>query len=79
MVAAILCRDDDLLGFLKMVAEIRYNTELCQEYLAVVPQEELFLWRYDFSPNEVYEQALMMAADIQSKLVAGVRYGSAKI
>jgi hypothetical protein len=78
MVAAILCRDDDLLGFLKMVAEIRYNTELCQEYLAVLPQEELFLWG-DYSPNEVYEQALMMAADIHSKLAAGVRYGGSKI
>jgi len=78
MVVAIFCRDDDLLGFLKMVAEIRCNTELCQEYLAVLPQKELFLWGV-YLPNEVYEQALMTAADIQSKISAGVRYGSAKI
>jgi hypothetical protein len=78
MVAAILCRDDDLVGFLKMVAEIRYNTELCQEYLAALPQEELFLWG-DFLPNGVHEKALMMVADIQSKIASGMRYGSAKL
>jgi len=33
MVAAMLRQDDRLLDWLQIVAEIRYNTELCEEYL----------------------------------------------
>jgi hypothetical protein len=80
MVAAILCRDDGLLDWLKIVAEIRYNTELCQEYQAVLPYEDLFQWRdYDNLSHEVYKHALMMVADIESRLAAEERYGISKI
>lgn len=80
MVAAILCRDDGLLDWLKIVAEIRYNTELCQEYQAILPYEDLFPWRgHNYLSHEVYERALTMVADIESRLAAGERYGIPKI
>ena len=80
MVAAILCQDDRLLNWLKIVAEIRYNTELCEEYQAVLPYEDLFQWRYPHNlEHEVYKHALTMVVDIQSRLAAGERYGSSKI
>jgi hypothetical protein len=80
MVAAILCQDDRLLNWLKIVAEIRYNTELCEEYHAVLLDEDLFQWRNDFSKrHEVYKYALSIVDDIESRLAAGVRYGSPKI
>jgi hypothetical protein len=80
MVAAILCRDDGLLEWLKMVADIRYNTEVCEEFMSVLPQGELFQLRDLVRlSHEVYGHALMIVAAIQSKLVAGDRYGYAKI
>ena len=80
MVAAILCQDDRLLNWLKIVAEIRKNTELCEEYHAVLQDEDLFQWRDDFSlKHEVYKHALSMVADIESRLAAGERYGNPKI
>ena len=80
MVAGMLCQDIRLVGWLKIVAEIRYNTELCEEYQAVLPYEDLFQWRDHVSlTHEVYKSALEMVANIESKLVAGERYGSPKI
>ena len=80
MVAAILCQDDRLLNWLKIIAEIRYNTELCEEYQAVLPYEDLFQWRYPHNlKHDVYNHALTMVVDIQSRLAAGERYGSSKI
>ena len=32
MVAAMLCQDDFLLEWLQRIAEVRYDTELCEEY-----------------------------------------------
>lgn len=47
MVGSILCRDDRLLDWLKIVAEIRYNTKLCDEY-RVMYDEDLFQLRDPF-------------------------------
>ena len=80
MVAAMLCQDDRLLDWLQIVAEIRYNTELCEEYQTVLPYEDLFQLRdHVYLQHEVFKHASLMVEDIQSKLAAGVRYGSAKI
>ena len=81
MVAAILCNDDRLVGWLQTVVEVRYNTELCEEYKAALPDEEdPFYLRYCVhSEHQVYEDALLVVADIKSKLATGVRYGSARI
>ena len=71
MVASMLCHDDRLLEWLKVVAEIRYNTELCDEYRAVLQDEDLFQWRNDDTlRHEVYKHALMMVTDIKSILAA---------
>jgi hypothetical protein len=80
MVAAMLYRDDRLLNWLKIVAEIRYNTELCEEYQLLLPYEDLFQWRDPVHlTHEVYKYALIMVADIESRLAAGERYGASKI
>jgi hypothetical protein len=80
MAAAILCHDDRLLSWLQIVAEIRYNTKLCDEYQAVLPYEDLFQFRDPiYLQHEVHKHAIMVAADIQSWLTVGVRYGSSKI
>ena len=80
MVAAILCQDDRLLDWLQTVAEIRYNTKLCDEYLAILQNEDLFQLRDPvYLQHEVYKHALMMVEDIQSKLRAGVLYATSKI
>jgi hypothetical protein len=80
MVAAMFCQDDRLLDWLRTVAEIRYNTELCQEYRTVLPNEDLFQLRdHVYLQHEVFKHALLMVEDIHSKLAAGVRYGGAKI
>jgi hypothetical protein len=80
MIAAMLCQDDRLLGWLQIVAEIRYNTKVCDEFLAILQNEDLFQLRDPvYLQHEVYKDALMMVEDIQSKLKAGVLYGTSKI
>ena len=80
MVGAILCNDDRLLNWLKIVAEIRCNTELCDEYRAVLQDEDLFQWRNDDTlHHEVYRHASMIVTDIKSILAAGERCGSSKL
>ena len=79
MVASMLWHDDRLLEWLKMVVEIRWNTELCDEYRAVLQDEDLFQWRNEETlPHQVYEHALMMVTDIQSMLAARQRCRSSK-
>lgn len=80
MVAAMLYRDDRLLNWLKIVAEIRFNTELCEEYQPCLLYQDLFQWRDsdDLTP-QVYNHALIMVADIESRFAAGKRYGTSKI
>lgn len=80
MVAAILGNDDRLVGWLQTVAEVRYNTEFCEEYRAAFPHEDPFCLRdHVHLEHEVYKDALLMVADIKSRLATGVRYGSARI
>ena len=80
MVGAILCHDDRLLDWLKIVAEIRCNTELCDEYRAVLQDEDLFQWRNnDTLRHEVYRHALMIVTDIESILAAGERCRPSKL
>ena len=81
MVAAILCQDDQLLDWLKIVAEIRYNTELCEDYRSVLPHEDLFQWRDPvYLSHDVHKKAVVIVADIKSRLVAAEeRYGRSKI
>ena len=80
MVAAILGNDDQLVGWLKTVTEVRYNTESCEEYQAVLPDDDPFCLRdHVHLQHEVYKDALLIVAEIQSRLAAGLRYGSAKI
>jgi hypothetical protein len=80
MVAAILGNDDRLVGWLQTIAEVRYNTEFCEEYRAALPHEDPFCLRdHVHLEHEVYKDALLMVADIKSRLATGVRYGSARI
>lgn len=80
MVAAILCQCDHLLNWLQIVAEIRYNTKLCEEFQAVLPYEDLFQFRDPiYLRHEAHKHAIMVAEDIKSRLTAGVRYGNSKI
>ena len=70
MVAAMLCQDDTLLNWLKLVAQVRYDYELCEEYRPVVQEEDLFAWRDpDFLKHEVYNNALAIVAGIKSRIV----------
>ena len=78
MVAAMLCQDHRLLDWLKVVAEIRYNTKLCDEYSDVL--EDLFQLRDPtYFEHEVHKDALTMVADIESRIKEGVLYGTSKI
>jgi hypothetical protein len=71
MVAAMLCQDSTLLNWLKLVAQVRYDYELCEEYRPVFQEEDLFVWRDpDFLRHEIYNNALAMVADIKSRLVS---------
>ena len=80
MVAAMLRQDDRFLGWLQIVAEIRYTTELCVEYQTVLPYEALFQLRdHVYLQYEVFKHASLMVEDTYSKLAAGVRYSSSKI
>lgn len=80
MVASILCRDDRLLDWLKIVAEIRYNTKLCDEYREILQDEDLFQLRDPiYLEHEVHKEALLMAAEIESNYKAGVLYGTSKL
>lgn len=79
MVAAMLCQDDRLLHWLQTVAEIRYNTKLCDEYQANFPNEDLFQLRDPYLQHEVYKHALMMVADIEAKSRTGLFYATSKI
>jgi hypothetical protein len=70
MVGSILCRDDRLLDWLKIVAEIS----------AILDDEDLFQLRDPVHlQHEVYKDALIMVADIESRYKAGVLYGASKI
>ena len=79
MVGSILCQDDHLLDWLKSVAEIRYNTKLCDEYLAILDEDPFQFRDPVHLQHEVYKDALMMVADIESRYKAGVLYGASKI
>ena len=76
----MLCQDDRLVAWLQIVAEIRYDTELCEEYKTVLPDEDLFQLRNNvYLDHEVFKHASQMVENIRSKLVEGVHYGCAKI
>jgi len=78
MVAAMFCQDHRLLDWLKVVAEIRYNTKLCDEYSEVI--EDPFQLRDPiYFQHEVYKDALTMVKDIESRMKEGALYGTSKI
>jgi len=80
MVAAMLCQDDRLLAWLQTVAEIRYNTELCEEYRTVLPDEDLFQLRdHVYLQHAAFKDASLMVEEIRAKLGEGVRYVRTKI
>ena len=72
MVASMLSHNDRIIDWLKIVAEIRRNTKLCDEYQAVLQDETLFPWTIDTSESyhDVYKHALIMVIDIESMLAA---------